>query len=139
MVYVTITVDLFDVKTSLIGILDGFYRETYGISNENSLNGKAYSLAEFILPENIYEVGGQYSNSGQLGVFHYDLFDKVTHEGSDYYYMSILKIACFIGTFLSNSEISNGTFSLSFPRKGAEELFTNSSLDGTNSVIYFQQ
>ncbi|MDA7776524.1 putative Ig domain-containing protein, partial [Alphaproteobacteria bacterium] len=133
----TISIDLFDLQKPVsLSILDGaFTEETYGISNKNSLNGKAYSLAEFALPENIYDVGGQYSNPGHSGNFRYDLFDKVTHDGSNYYYLSHSEnTRPYRGFSQVDPEISNGTFNLSLPTKvELEELFNSSTLDGTNS------
>ena len=109
--------------------MDGaFSDETYGISIKTVLMVKPF-ISGFTLPENIYEVGGQYSNPGQLGVFHYDLFDKVSHEGSDYYYMSYSENSMLYRHFSEvDPEISNGNFSLPFPRKRRWKNFSLTAL-----------
>ena len=133
----TVSINLIDPKKpASLSIFDGAFADvSYGISNKDILDGNAYALSEFVLPENIYDVGERHGYSEQIGELRYDLYDKVSYGGSDYYYLSYSENSMLYRYFSEvDPEISNGTFNLSLPTKEAlEELFTNSSLDGTNS------
>ena len=111
---------------------------TYGISTKSSFEGNGFCIADLELPENIYNVGDRYGYSDQLGDLHYDLFDKVEHNGDSYYYLGYSENSHLYRYFSDvKGSINTGAFKLTLPTKDElESLFTASSLDGTNSGNY---